>query len=596
MSQPMTRKSQGFLKGALILSLATIVVKIIGAIYKIPITGMLTGQGMGYYNCAYNIFNVIYTLSTAGLPVAVAKLVSENVAKGQLRNARKVFRVAATTFCVTGLTGFLVTFFGAKLFAGWMSNSNAYLAIAAIAPAILFGCFMSAYRGYYQGLNDMRPTAYSEMLESIIKLVCGLSFAYFVFQIADGQYHASGEVFGQMAKNAAEATKLAMPYAAAASILGVSLSTGVGFVFLLLRHKIKGDGFTSQELDASPAPVSGRKILKGLLAIAVPICVGSVMFNLTALIDTMSIMNRLVSVLEKAPQTLIDLCGQEVLKNKGIELTQNLSQLATATKEDIANYIYGSFGFSNSLFSLIPSITSTFGISVLPTITACWTLKDKQGVRSNINTLLRMCTLIAMPAGIGMSMLSNQVLQFLYGAKPEVDIAGPLLAITGIGAICLSVAQPIYSALQGLGRPDIPVVFMVLGGVLKVIINFVLVGIPAVNIYGAAIGTLTCYAFILVASLWALCKLTHTKVDWAGALIKPLISALLCGITAKLVYQLLSGFSTSRIMLLLGILAGGMIYLFMMCLLKGFKECDILLLPKGAAIARILDKMHCLAK
>ncbi|MBQ4101458.1 MAG: polysaccharide biosynthesis protein [Oscillospiraceae bacterium] len=578
----------------MLLSLAVAIVKVIGMIYKIPITGMLTGQGMGYYNTAYNIYNVIFSLSTAGLPIAVAKLVAENVAKGRYQDAKKIFRLSATIFSLTGVIGFFVTFFGAKAFAGFMNNPSAHLAVAAISPAILFGCLMSAYRGYYQGLNDMKPTAFSEIIEALIKLLCGLGFAYFTFRIADSQYLSSGTVFGVAASNAAAATKLAMPYAAAASILGVSLSTAGGFLFLFLRHKLKGDGITKSDLAQSPAPQTSGVLVRRLLALAIPICLGAMMTNLTTLIDNMSIMNRLVFVLGKDAETLVALCRADVLSANGILLPSDLSALDIATKQEIANYLYGSFGYSSSLFALVPAITSCLGVGVLPTVTACWTLKDYEGVRKNTDTMLRICSLIAMPCGIGLSMLSTPVLQLLYGAKPEVSVAAPVLAVTAIGAIFASISGPIYSVMQGLGRPDIPVYIMAGGGIIKICVNFILVGIPSLNIRGAAWGTFSCYLFILIASLIALHKLTHLTPDFLGIFIKPGISALLCGITALLAFELLSSFSTSRLVVLVAVGLGAIVYLLSLGLLRALKKTDILAMPMGEKIAKILAKLHCL--
>ena len=540
-------------------------------VYKIPITGMLTGQGMGYYNTAYNIYNVIFSLSTAGLPIAISKMVAENMAQGRYRDAKKIFRLSSLIFSVTGILGFVITIFSAKAFADVMNNRNAWIAIAAISPAILFGCLMSTYRGYYQGLNDMRPTAFSEVAEALIKLICGLSFAWIAFRMADSQFASTGMVFGHHASDAAEASKLAMPYAAAASILGVSLSTAAGFLFLFLRHKIKGDGIREADLCGAPKARRSGYLIKRLLGLAIPICLGAVMLNLTALIDNMSVMNRLVYVLGKDPQTLVTLCRPAVLEAKGIVLPADLSRMDLAVKQDIANYLYGSFGYSNSLFSLVPAITAAFGVGVLPTVTACWTLKDYDGVRKNTDTLMRLCSLIAMPCGIGISLLSTPVLQLLYGAKPEVSIAAPVLAVTAVAAIFASISGPIYSVLQGLGRPDLPVYIMGIGGVIKILVNF-----------------------ILAASLFALDTITHLVPDWSGAIFKPLIAALICGMAALGTFELLSRFSSSRFLVLAAVVIGGLFYLAALGILKALKKSDVLALPAGEKIAKILAKLHCL--
>ncbi|MEG0664211.1 MAG: DUF2627 family protein, partial [Clostridia bacterium] len=386
-----------------------------------------------------------------------------------------------------------------------------------------------------------------------------------------------------------------LPYLWLQFVIGVLLFLA-GFLFLFFRHKIKGDGISKNEIKTSPSVHHSSYIIKRLIRIAIPVCVGAIAFNITSLIDLTSIMFRLKSIMETDPLALINMCGIENLAAKGIIIPENLALLTPELIEKVANYVYGSYQFTVSLFNLVPAITTTFGMSVLPTISSCWALKDYKAVKFNINVLLRMCSLVALPAGIGLSMMSSPVLKLLYSSSAgEIAIAAPILTITSITAIFLAVVTPLYSVLQGIGRADIPVIFMVIGGILKVIINFALVGVPQINIYGAAIGTFVCYSFIFISSLIAVCKITKTKPDIIGVLIKPLIAALACGIISIISYNIISNFISSKFICVIAIGFGGVVYLTVLLLTKALKKSDVLMFPKGEKISKFLEKHNLLS-
>ena len=319
------KTKQSFLHGAVILTLATVIVKVVGAIFKLPLGNMVGNTGMGYFNTAYNLFNVVYSLAIAGLPIAVAKLVAENEALGRHKNTRKILSISRVLFIATGLTGSCVMLFGARLYSNAVNNPNAFGAVIALAPTIFFACVMSIYRGYYEGLKNMYPTAVSQIVEAVIKTVAGLGLTVLAMTLAQKSYETTGSVFGIAVGGAEEANTLILAFAAAGAVLGVSISTIGGAVYLVFRHRTKGDGITKEELDGSPAPETTKRILKSLIKIAIPVCLGAVAVSLTSLIDGFSVMNRLKVALESDMPSIVAQYGDV---------------LPTA-KEDIHNFLYG---------------------------------------------------------------------------------------------------------------------------------------------------------------------------------------------------------------------------------------------------------------
>lgn len=574
------KTKQSFLHGAVILTIATVIVKLVGALFKIPLGNIMGNTGMGYFNTSYNLFNVVYSLAIAGLPVAVAKLVAENEALGRHKNTRKILSISRVLFIATGLTGTCIMLFGARLYSNAVNNPNAFGAVIALAPTIFFACVMSIYRGYYEGLKNMYPTAISQIVEAVIKTVAGLGFTVLAMSLAQNSYSSTGSVFGIAVGGEEEAQILILAFAAAGAVLGVSVSTIGGAVYLLIRHRTKGDGITAQELEESPAPEETKRILKSLIKIAIPVCLGAVAVSLTSLIDGFSVMNRLEVALEADMSSIVAQYGDV---------------LPTA-KEDIPNFLYGAYGLAQTLFNLVPAITTTFGISALPAISSAWALKDERELTKNVSAALKITCLVAIPAGIGMSVLSEPIIRLIYFNKAdEAIIAVPVLQILGLAVMFVSFMTPINSMLQGIGRADLPVKLMLVGGALKLVVNYIFVAMPQFNIKAASWGTLACYVFIAFASVIVLVKQTKIKLDFKTVFLKPLISGIICGITAVGTYFLFSKFFSNGVSTLASIGVAAVFYVISLIFLKTLAKDDILMLPKGEKLVKILAKRNLLS-
>lgn len=583
---------QNFLQGAFVLVLATVLVKVIGALFKIPLKGLVGGVASGFFSSAYGLFTPIYSVCMAGLPVAVSRMVAETSARGRYRDSRKLFRLALVTFFIVGVVAMVIIAAFSYPFVLIQKSPGAIWAVLAIAPAIFFGCVMSAYRGYFEGLRNMKPTALSQTIEALAKLAVGLTLAFVVVQIATAQYHATGTVFGkEITINPAltgqalqdaindQVQIAAAPYSALAATLGVTVSTLVGLVVLILRKRLRGDGISKEEFAAAPKAMSTKTLFARLLKIAIPISLGSLATNLTSMIDLFSIKTRLNGVISSHTELIMQMYG---------------AHLPTGIPVDkIADELWGLYSVGVvSLFNLIPSLCVALGKSALPNVTASWARRDLQGTKTNIESVLRITSLMAIPAGIGLSVLSKPILGLLFDQE-TVFIGGPILRTLGIACIFVSLVTPIYNMLQAVGKVNIPVYLMMLGAGIKLVFNYTMIGIPQLNIQGAGIGTLACYFTIFILSLFFLCRETKISLNFISVFLKPLLAAILMGAGAwacnGLLTYLLKG-KMSSLVTILSIAVGGLLYVICLILLRAFAKSDILMLPKGEKIAKVLEK------
>ncbi len=584
------RKSQSLLNGALVLLVATLLVKIIGAIYKIPLSNMIGTVGRGYYDAAYNIYLPIYTISMAGLPVAVSKMVSEQMALGHFRDARMIFRVSTRIFLITGTLGLIVLLILAYPYAALSKNLPTIPAIIAIAPSIFFCCIMSIFRGYYEGLRKMTPTAFSEVFEALGKLVFGIVLAKIVISKGLSDFKAGAAVFGKQVADESEALSAIYPYAAAAAALGVTLGTVLGVIYLFVLYKIKGDEITREEIVNSPKPEQSSVIAKNLIKFAIPVATSSLIFSITNMIDSVMVQNRLQTAIDKDLPLIKDLYGASL-------------QMGNVLDKDIKTFLFGAYSLSLDFKNLVPNLAMALGISAIPALSAAWAIKNRDEIRISVESVIRVILLISFPAGMGMAVLSEPILSLLYSrgsSASAIPITAPILTAYGFTVFIMALSTPMTNMLQAIGKPMVPLKALTVGAVSKIIINYVLVGIPSVNINGAVVGTVVCYVIILGISLYSLIKTTGVKINVKSVAIKPFICAAVCAAAAFLSYsffnKILSFGSPDSIMnsktlaTFISIGVAAVVYLISLLLIKGIAKDDIIMLPKGEKIAKTLEK------
>ena len=577
--------SQSFAAGALIIAVGMLIVKIAGAAFKIPLAYILGGVGSGYFNLAYSLYNPLYALATAGLPIAISRMVAKSVAEKRYKDVRMIHKISVPMFITTGLIGSILMVLGAQICVKFTSSPGVIYSIWALAPTVFFSCMISIYKGYYEGLRNMIPTAASEVVEAIGKVIFGLGFAYAAVECGMNEYYSYGTVFGKVCISEEMARNAVLPFASAGAVLGITLGAISGFIYIYIKYKLTGDGITQEELDNSNEPRSQKTLVKMLVSMAVPIALGAIIMNIAGAIDTMLIQNRINHIMDTMPD--------EILKVYG-----NLISSETVKEKTVHNFLAGCFGYMSTITMMLPTITQSFAISALPNVTAAWVKGVKDKIKKSIETVLKITSLIAFPIGIGMSVLAHPIMDLVYNTIGksrqfgEIHIAADIMIIYALATVFVAISMPICSMLQAVGRADLPLKILTIGMILKVAFNYVLVGVPQINIQGAGIGTLICYVFICISGLSLLCKESHFKFNLWPIFGKPLICSLVCGFSAYLFYGVFAHFLNPKVATMVSILLAGIIYILTLFLTKTVTRPELENFPKGKKIIKILEKCH----
>lgn len=574
-------KSQSFLQGALILSVAAVISKVVGALFKIPLQNIAGMVAWGYFETAYQFYLPIYTIAIAGLPLAVARMVSESIALERYRDVHTVYKLAIRIFLGCGVVGTLIMWLGADLYAGFVGMPESRNCIVVMAPTVFFCCLVSAHRGLYEGTRNMIPTAVSQIIESMGKLVLGIGLGYLAIWWGQHQFEAGRPVFGTMAESAQQALTLSQPYVAVGAMLGVTIGSALAWVYTLWYHHRVGDGVTPAQTLYAPAARGNKEVFRALMAIAIPVTLGSLATQLTGILDTLSLQRCLKMLMEgEGAATVLEMYRPQ-LAAAGVDITR---------VDEVLAWLTGNRGTAMTYVNIVPNITLTLGISALPVVTSAWTLKDQRQLKSTVESVLRITMLIALPCGVLLSVLGEPLMYTVYGKTHMSEVVGLLLQTLGIATVFICLVAPINSLLQAVGRADIPVKIILAGGVVKTVLNIVLVLQPSININGSSYSTLICYVVMVALSLWAVRKVIGVRLQWSSVFLKPLIAALICAGAAWGACQLLNLAMSRRLAPIFACVIACVIYLIVLIMVKAFTKEDILMLPKGKKIAQVLEK------
>lgn len=535
MNQP---KEQNYLHGAAILTAGVIVMKILGAIYKIPLGNILGDKGYAYFCATYSVYNVFLTLATAGLPVALSRMIAEAHEQGRPMQIRRTFSVAWWTFTLIGLVSSTIMFLFPQELAALLNRPEAAQGIYAISPAILFVCVVSAYRGYCQGCKNMTPTTIGQVLEVLVKVIVGLALAVmFIKKGYSSEKSSAGAVFG------------------------VTMGGLAALIFMVIYKKRR---YRDKPVSNPDTPDSRGSILKNLLRIGIPITIGASGMSLMSLIDTAIINDRL--------------------------------QHAAGYAGDQSAALFGIFGKAQTIYNLPPAFVTPLVISVVPSIAACMARRDCRGAGKIAEDSLRITLDICMPMGIGLAVLANPIMNVLY---PHSHEAGPgLLTMMGIASffVCFSLVQ--NAVLQAHGDEKLTIYSIFAGGIIKVVTDWVLVAIPSLNIYGAPIGTFLCYLVMCAMNQGFINSRYEQgcRPKLSNIVPKPLISSLVMGVAAWFSYaglsRLLGGADMGRLKMafamLVAIAVGVVVYIIVAVQARAITAEDMSLIPKGDRIAKML--------
>ena len=528
-------RKQSFMGGVTVMAISTVFVKICGALYKIPLNNILGDEGVTHFMSANNIYALLLTLSTAGLPLALSKLISEANAAGRRTQMRRCLNTAMAIFVTLGAIGSAAMLLFTRQLAAMMNNTLAYWPIKCLGISVICVSLMCAYRGFAQGRQNMVPTATSQFIEAFAKLVVGLPLAWWL--IHNGQPLEIG---------------------AAGAIVGVSAGIVLAMLYMVGNYR-KNRGPIMWGTDkAQSYPVIARR----LLALAIPITLGQTGMSLFNLLDQTIILGQLQDVL-------------------------GLTEREAAT-------LFGQYSFSNTLFNLPAGFLPAVAISLVPAVTVAVTRKDHREVNRVVTTSFRLIAMLAIPAGVGLSVLAGPILLLLYPARRETAIAATYhLQLLGVASIFVCIMLLTNSIMQAHGKVRLPVYTMLIGGAVKVGVNYVLVGNPEINIKGAPVGTLICYGLIAVMNLAIVSRLLEKKPNYPAIFAKPVLASAVMGATAWASHGLFGrflsgGYAKESLCTILAVGCAVVVYLILVIALRMITREDLKMVPHGEKLARLL--------
>ena len=520
----MNNNAGKFLKGTMILAVSMSIVKIIGSLNWIILSRVLGGEGIGLYQMGFPIYLMAITISSAGIPVAISIITAEKLAHKDYRGAKLVFNVSLRLLTVTGLLFSLLVYFGAGFLIDmhFVRDARAYYAIVTLAPAVFFVTFLASFRGYLQGWQIMTPTATSEIVEQLVRVITMLIFA-----------------------------DLLLPYGLAYAAGGASMGAGAGAIFALLvliwfyrRLKKKFQAEIDAQTDFAEQE-SSKYIIKRLLTLALPVSLTSIMLPLGANLDLFIVPQRL-----------------------------EVAGMALHNATEAFGYLTG---MAVPLVNLAAIFTAAMTMSLVPSIAESKALADWETLRHKIRLAMRVALIVTCPCSVGLYFLSGQVATLIYNAP----LAAPAIKIMSLGIVFLGVHQITTGILQGLGRTGIPVINMLVACVLKVFLNWTLTANPDYGICGAAFASVCDFAIAAFLNLIFVYKLTGYSLNFLSV-IKPLMASFVMG---GEIYFLLQKFTGAWALLSAFILAIP-VYFVALWLLRGLTKEDIKFIPFVGKLVR----------
>ena len=525
-------KKQNFLHGAALLAIATAVVKIVGALYKIPLKMVIGDQGFGYFSTAYQIYSVLLMISTAGFPIAMSRIISQASSLGHYNQVRRVFKTARGIFLGIGVVSTLLMVIFCRQLAVFQEQPDAWAAVLCLGPCALLMGFLSTYRGFFQGQGNMLPTSVSQMLEAVVKLLVGLVAAYGIMRYTNN-----------------------VGLAAAGAILGVTVSCLVSAIFMRGKFAPAYRDLPQTEDEAE----SYGKVAKALLAIAVPITIGSAGLQLLTLLETKLYMSQLLT--------------------------------ANGLSQDTADTMKGIYDMAQTIFNMPCAFIIPITISVIPAVTEQLTLGNHAQVRETEESAARITGLLSLPCTVGLCLLASPVMALLGDYSGEkLSLAATLLLLLGVCIFPYAIIQYTNALLQSHGYAHVPVINMLICGAVRLAVVYFLAGNPAIGILGAPIGGILCYCAIAVLNLLAIRRLVAQRPALLKNLLRSFLPAAAMG---ALVWLCSLGLNlagiTSRVLTCgLPICVGVVVYFVAVVVCKSITREDCQLLPKGDKIARLL--------
>lgn len=530
-------KKEGFMQGVITLMFSQVLIKILGLVYTLYLTNRngFGDKGNGICASGYQIYALLLTVSSIGVPSAISKLVSERVAVGDNKGAHRIFKIAFATFAIIGLVGSLLLFFGAHVIAtNWLEIPEAEMTLVALAPAIFFVTVASVMRGYFNGRQKISVGAKSQSLEQVFKTLLTIIVVEIVAILSN----------------------VSTEWMAAGANLATTLATFLGFSYLVLYYRTE-----RKEIGAEVKNTVNYKyervstIVKRILLVSIPITLTAIMSSINKNIDSFTVVRNLKNFMS----------------------------------EDAATSLYGILGGKvDTLTSLPLAINVAFATALVPAISAAKAKKDKKTITEKTSFSLLVSMLIGLPCTVGMFIFAGPILNLLF---PNANDGALILQISALTVIFTILDQTINGVLQGYGKLMIPTISLAVGVFVKFILNITLVPNPNFGVYGAAIGSVACHAVAFCIAFTALKRNVKLNLTFSKFVLKPIIATTIMGICSYFVYLTLKGIIIERLATIIAILVAVVIYILAVLVLKIFTKEEFKMMPAGDKIAKILEKI-----
>lgn len=544
MEEVKKKKQTSFMKNVLMLMVAQVAIKILGFLYRLVIINIegFGDTGNGYYSTGYQIYSLLLTLSSVGIPTVISKLVSERVAIGDHKGAHKIFKTALKTFTTIGIVMSLGLFFGADFIAKNVINvEGVKYTLMVLAPAIMFVAAGAVLRGYFAGLGTMKPTSVTQTLEQFLNCVLTILFVY-----------------STIGKDTA--------IMAAAGNLSSTIAIIIAFIYIIIFYKKQKPEILEdcKNQTVQMETKTTKQILKIIFAVSIPMTIGSLVAELNGTIDTLTVSN----CIQKAFQGALE-GGKDALEAKAMQLSGMVSKIETIIRLPLA-------------------INAAFCTALVPAIAASLAKQDKETAIKRLSFSFFLSIIIIAPCAVGLMTLAEPILKTIY---PNSYEGATILQITSISMIFVALSYVINGGLYGLGKTHIPAIALAIGAGVKTILNIILVSNPKINILGSPISSTVCQGINFIICSWYLSKYIKLDIKFSKHIFKPLFSAGTMGIAAYLIHKTLINVIGNSKATIIAIFVGIITYAIMIIATKTLNKEDMYMIPFGTKLYKILTKL-----
>ena len=540
MEEKKTKKRYSFMKNVLILICSQLLIKVLGLIYRLVITNVegFGDVGVGYYSAGYQIYALLLTLSSIGIPSVISKMVSERLAIGDKAGAQRVFKISLRFFAAIGLFFSFALYIGSDFIASNILNvPDVTYVMKVLAPAIVFVSISAVLRGYFAGQQNMKPTSVSQTLEQFLNCVLSITFVY--------------ACIGKDAYIMAAAGNLSTT---------LSIVIAFGYLWRYFKHnQIKVD----PEQKSPEAKKTNGELLKTILSISIPITISSIISVVSSVIDTATVSN----------------CIQFAYRDAG---------MAKDALEELAMKMTGILSKIDTLITFPIAINMAFSTALVPAVSESIATKDYKTAASRMSFSLFASILIIVPCAAGFIALADPILRMIYPAASDGAL---ILQISSISMILIALSQTITGGLYGLDKQKIPAIALTIGVTVKFILNLILVSNPNINIAGASISSVICQLIVFAIGFRVLYNNLKMKMSFNKCVLKPILAAAIMGMCVYISHYWLEAHIGNTIATLLSILIGIIVYAVAVLGIKVMSKEDILMMPYGIKLYSLLKKL-----